>query len=183
MINQAIMFATACHANQHRKGTKIPYIIHPLEAGTIAASLSNKDGQVDQEIICAAILHDVCEDAYVTYETLYEMFGSNVANFVKHQSEDKSKSWQERKQHTINMLNNNQTKELEIVLLADKLSNMRSIRKDYNVMGDELWSRFNVTDKQKHKWYYESIAKSFKKITYTPEFKEYKLLIKEVFYD
>lgn len=182
MLNKAIMFATACHANQTRKSTNTPYILHPMEAATIAASLSTKDGEVDQELICAAILHDVCEDAYIPHKTLDEMFGPKVTQLIIIQSEDKSKTWNERKQHTIDMLNSNLDKDVEIVLMADKLSNMRAIRRDHNAIGDELWTRFNVTDKEKHKWYYDSIAKSMKNITGTSEYKEYEQLIQEVFY-
>lgn len=182
MVDQAILFATDCHANQTRKATNTPYILHPLEAGTIAASLTTKDGQVDHEVICAAILHDVIEDTDTNLQSIEDMFNKEVSKLVDIQSEDKSKSWQERKEHTINMLNDNKIKNVEIVILADKLSNMRSIRRDYNEIGEDLWNRFNVTDKEKHKWYYESIAKSMKQITHTPEFKEYKQIIQEVFY-
>lgn len=45
MINKAIHFATVAHSNQTRKGTEIPYILHCLEAGTLAANLSMKNGK------------------------------------------------------------------------------------------------------------------------------------------
>ena len=92
-----------------RKGTEIPYILHCLEAGTIAANLTNKEGSVNSDIVSAAILHDTIEDAYVSYETIKEVFNENIANLVQRQSEDKSKKWIDRKQDTINSLKKNKS--------------------------------------------------------------------------
>lgn len=91
LINKAIEFATLSRVNQTRKGTEFPYILHCLEARTIAANLTNKYGSVESDVVSAAILHDTIEDAYVSYETLKEVFNENIANLVKSQSEDKSK--------------------------------------------------------------------------------------------
>jgi len=53
IINKAIVLATTAHAKQKRKGTNIPYIFHPLEAGVISSQII-----YDEDIVCAAILHD-----------------------------------------------------------------------------------------------------------------------------
>ena len=57
MIDEAIEFATKAHAGQFRKGTKRPYIVHPVEVADIVATMTQ-----DEEIICAAVLHDTIED-------------------------------------------------------------------------------------------------------------------------
>lgn len=181
IVDKAIQFATVSHANQTRKGSSIPYILHPLEAGAIAGRLSQQDGEVDQEVIAAAILHDVIEDSFVSRESLVEVFGERVTELVEAQSEDKTKSWEERKAKTIQDLKYNELKEVEIVILADKLANMRSIYKDYEVLGNELWGRFNETDKKKHEWYYSSIANNINILTNTKEYREYCELIMNVF--
>ncbi|MEJ8767505.1 HD domain-containing protein [Oceanobacillus sp. HCA-5259] len=180
MINRAIQFATACHVNQTRKGTDIPYILHCLEAGTIAANLTNENGRVDSDVVSASILHDTIEDAYVSYETLKEVFNENIANLVRSQSEDKSKKWMDRKQNTLNRLKTNKSKYIEIATLADKLSNMRSIFKDYEIEKEKLWEKFNAGRELQH-WYYKSIAESLYQVRGTKEYREYKDLIKKVF--
>lgn len=180
MINKAIKFATLCHANQMRKGTEIPYILHCLEAGTIASNLTHKEGKLDDEVVAAAILHDTIEDAYVSYEALQELFNKNIANLVQSQSEDKSKSWQERKEATINFLLENKSKEVEIATLADKLSNMRSIYRDYKADGEALWQKFNAGKTSQH-WYYQSIATSLSQIRESEEYREFVELIKQTF--
>lgn len=180
MINKAINFATVAHSNQTRKGTKIPYILHCLEAGTIAAYLSIQNGKIDEDVVCAAILHDTMEDAFVTYDTLKEAFNKNVADLVKYQSEDKSKKWHERKQATIDFLKTNKSRNVEIAVLSDKLSNMRSIYRDYQIMQEELWKKFNADKKWQH-WYYQSIADAMSQVRNTNEFKEYESLITDTF--
>lgn len=180
MINKAIHFATTVHSNQTRKGTNIPYILHCLEVGTIAASLSTQKGNIDEDVVSAAILHDTIEDAYVSYETLKEVFNEKIADLVQAQSEDKSKPWIDRKKDTINFLYANKSIDVEIVTLADKLSNMRSIYKDYQIMGEQLWNKFNA-GKEMQYWYYNSIAKAITQIQDTKEHKEYRDLINKVF--
>lgn len=142
--------------------------------------MTNNDGHVDSDVVSAAILHDTIEDANVSYETLKEVFNENIANLVKSQSEDKSKEWIDRKKATINFLKSNQSKEVEIATLADKLSNMRAIYRDYGVQKEELWGKFNAGKVSQH-WYYNSIAESLSQVKDTSEYKEYKYLINKVF--
>lgn len=177
IINKALEIATMAHKDQFRKGSKIPYIIHPMEAGVIGASLSIKGDQVDEEVVAAAILHDVIEDTNLTYEDLSNKFNDKVLRLIRLQSEDKSKVWQERKEATIELLRNNEDMDFEIVTLADKLSNLRAIYRDYQILGDSLWGRFNVKEKEKHKWYYSSIGQNIKQLKDTREYKEYKELL------
>ena len=181
MINKAIQFASLCHGDQFRKATQIPYILHPLEAGVIATSLTLEYGQLDEDIVASAILHDVCEDAKISLESLELLFNSRVAGLVKMQSEDKSKTWKERKQHTLDQLKDNKDKSFEIVILADKLSNLRGIKRDYEEIGDKLWERFNVRDKSQHSWYYTGILKNIKQLGNTLEYTEFQQLLSQVF--
>ena len=50
MIHKAIIFATAAHENQKRKGADIPYILHPMEAAVIVSQI-----KYDSDLICAAL--------------------------------------------------------------------------------------------------------------------------------
>lgn len=180
MINKAIEFATLSHENQMRKGTEIPYILHCLEAGTIAANLTHKNGCIDRDVVSAAILHDTIEDASVSYETLKEQFNENIANLVQSQSEDKTKKWKDRKKDTINFLKSNKSKGVEVATLADKLSNMRAIFRDYELQKETLWEKFNA-GKESQYWYYNAIAESLSQVKNTNEYREYKALIKKTF--
>lgn len=176
MINKAIIYATNAHTGQFRKGSKTPYILHPLEVGVIVSQIRN-----DEDLICAALLHDVIEDTYITFEMLKKEFGQKIANLVVSESEDKSKSWQERKTYTLETLKKEKNEDVGIIALGDKLSNMRSIDRDLKVIGDKLWERFNVKDKKEHKWYYSGIVDSLSYLPQYDEYKEFKGLVCKIF--
>lgn len=152
VINKATVFATRAHEGQLRKGTKRPFIMHPLEVGRIVSTMTE-----DEEVVCAAILHDTIEDCEDVDEAMIcHEFGSRVAKLVAQESEDKSKTWMERKSHTIERLKSAPI-EIQLIALADKLSNMRDIDRDYPEYGEELWNRFRMKDKNVIGWYYKSI--------------------------
>lgn len=152
MINEAIEFATKAHEGQFRKGSKRPYIVHPIEVADIVTSMTE-----DEDVICAAVLHDTIEDCEgVTAEVLKDKFGARIASLVQSESEDKSKSWEERKSATIQRLGN-VPQEVKMIALADKLSNMRDIDRDYPKIGEEFWLRFRMQSKSAMGWYYKSV--------------------------
>lgn len=177
MINKARDFATRAHEGQFRKGTDRPYIVHPIEVGDIVSTMTQ-----DAEVISAALLHDTIEDCeYVSRTLLAQEFSERVANMVAQESEDKSKSWMERKRATIEHIRHAPF-EVKLICLADKLSNMRDIDRDYPVLGDELWNRFRMKDKDTIGWYYKGVRDSLGISLGTMKpYEEYCMLIKKNF--
>ena len=76
-VAKAYMFARSAHEGQVRKYTGEPYIIHPLEVMDIVKSVPHTE-----EMLCAALLHDVVEDCEVNYQELSDIFGDEVAIMV-----------------------------------------------------------------------------------------------------
>ena len=181
VLDRAIIFATNAHADQFRKGTQIPYILHPMEAAAIVGSMTT-----DEEVIAGAILHDVVEDTETTVEDVIRMFGERIGSFVASESENKREdlpaesTWKIRKQETLDHLSA-ATIEVKMITLGDKLSNIRAIYRDYQVIGDELWQRFNQKDKNERYWYYSSIAKCISELSNYPVYKEYQELLEKTF--
>lgn len=179
ILTDAIEFAAKCHEGQLRKGTDIPYMVHPMEACAIAATMTS-----DQEVLAAAVLHDVAEDCGVTIKELQDRFGYRVANLVAAESElkedDEEGSWKRRKQHTIDKLQDANQDEL-ILTMADKLSNIRAICRDYEQLGEGLWERFNQRDMNMHAWYYKSIRDKLVRIGESAALTEYSDLVERVF--
>lgn len=177
MINKAIAFATKAHEGQLRKGTNLPYIFHPIEVGMIVSRMTD-----DNEVIAAAVLHDTVEDCDgVSLDMIREEFGEKVARIVTAESEDKAKSWMERKAHTIDFLKNETLKDTKIVALGDKLSNIRSLYGDYKRVGERIWQRFNMKDKEKQGWYYRGLCDSLADLVEFPEYAEFCDLVDRVF--
>ena len=89
----------------------------------------------------------------------------------------------ERKQHTIDFLRNEATFEMKIIALADKLANIRSLKRDYQKVGDQLWLRFNEKDKNKQGWYYKGVLTGLRELSQYPAYQEYERLVDDVFRD
>lgn len=180
VLTDAIAFAAKCHEKQLRKGTDIPYIVHPMEACAIVATINN-----DQDLLIAAVLHDVIEDCGITEKELKARFGEKVAVLVACESATKEAnaeaSWRRRREETILRLKKGASDELQALVLADKLSNMRAIARDYKDLGDGLWTRFNQTDKKEHAWYYRSIRDNLTSLCDTNAFVEFSDLVDQVF--
>lgn len=177
MIEEAIQFATQAHKGQKRKGVPIPYILHPMEVAAIVAGMTT-----DEEVIVSAILHDTLEDCKeVTKEVLEQKFGTRVLCLIEAESEDKSKTWMERKSATIERLKTETRIEVKMITLADKLANLRSMLRDYERMGDKIFTCFNQKDPSKIAWYYRGIRDGLKELEYTLAYKEYCRLINHIF--
>lgn len=156
MIFKAIEYATRAHAGQYRKGSKVPYIVHPLNVAKILIDLD-----CPEPVVVAGILHDTLEDTRMTLENIQSEFGAEIACLVDAASEPNKSDliWENRKAHTIKHLRT-ASPELLILSLADKTDNIRAMRQDYEKIGDGLWKRFN-RPKEKQKWYYEALADIF----------------------
>lgn len=78
-VKRAYEFASMAHGSiqQLRKYTGEPYITHPLEVAAIVASVEHTE-----EMIIAALLHDVVEDTPVTLRQVEDEFGATVAEYV-----------------------------------------------------------------------------------------------------
>lgn len=149
-LDKAVAFATERHAGQVRKGTALPYIVHPMEVMYILYRMG-----ADDNLLMAGVLHDTIEDTGTTKEEILKLFGEDVANLVAGHSEDKSKTWKQRKTAAIKHLAK-ADKRFKMLVLADKLSNIRAIAADYAKIGDKLWERFNAPP-EKQAWYYSSL--------------------------
>lgn len=180
-LSEVMKFAAAAHVGQCRKGSTLPYLVHPVEAALIAMTLTD-----DEELIAAVLLHDVIEDTDVTAEELKERFGGRVAALVECESEDKMRhlppqaSWKARKTAALSRLGS-ADRETRLICLCDKLSNIRQCAEDKKLSGDEMWNKFNNSSKDDQEWYYRSIAERLSCFGGTAAYEEYLALLDEVF--
>lgn len=180
LFDKAVLFAVKAHANTERRGKGFPYIIHPMEAVEIVATITS-----DQELLAAAILHDTVEDTDVTIEQIRAAFGDRVASLVASESDiqlegSEEDTWHARKQAAIDRLAA-ASRDAKIVALGDKLSNMRAICRDYAVLGEEFWKRFHTSDPKEHEWHYRGLAASLSELSDTEAYKEFASLIDKTF--
>ena len=182
LLDRAIIFAAKAHASAVRRDGHTPYILHCTEAAAIAATMTQ-----DQEVLAAAVLHDVVEDTDVTAETLEAEFGSHVAQLVGAMSENKrpelspEDTWLVRKEETIAALEESTDLAVAQLYLADKLSNLRGIARDYEEYGDDLWEFFHQKSRAKQSWYYYRLETALEKLSDTDAFREFHRLRIRVF--
>ena len=179
-LSEAIAFAARCHDGMLRKGTDTPYIVHPMEAAAIAAALTN-----DEDILCACVLHDVAEDCGVTESELAERFGVRTAQLVMSETQlcegDRRLTWEIRKRGALERIKNGD-RAVKLIALADKLSNLRAIHRDYEREAERMFERFHQHDKRKHAWYYLSVVELLREeFGQTHEWQEMRMHAEHIF--
>ena len=179
LLNDAIVYAVVMHRLGMRKGTTMPYIVHPLEVMHILEVMTG-----DKHLMAAGVLHDVVEDTDATIENVYAKFGEDVGALVEgHTEMHKEDPWEKRKQEALAHLAQAEERE-QMLVLADKLANVRAIARDYARYGENLWQRFK-RGKDVQSWYYHAAVKAMAALEFdsaaTPFYKEFEDKVNEVF--
>lgn len=139
LVAEAYRLAANAHEGQLRKDNGSPYITHPL---TVANLLH--DAGFGDEVIAAALLHDVVEDTEMDSDELSARFGERVAELVEALSEDEHiEDFEERKREHREQVEES-GRDAVAIYVADKLSNLRDMRKIYAEEGEAIASRFNA---------------------------------------
>lgn len=156
LIQKAILMAMEAHKGQVRKGDgKTPYILHPLEVGITLSYYT-----ASEELIAAAILHDVIEDSSIKASEIKQEFGEEVCDAVELLTENKKiEDWAERKAENLNRLSQNKT--IYIIKAVDSLVNMKELFALIEDQGEAVWKRFNASKEMKMA-YFEKIFNEIK---------------------
>lgn len=182
ILEEAILFATKAHEGQTRKMANTPYILHPLEVANIISTITP-----DLETAAAGVLHDTVEDCGVDPLEIKEKFGPRVAALVASETEDRlspespEETWMQRKAESLLMLKFTKDRDVKILWLGDKLSNIRSFYRSHLASGDEIWNQLHQKDPKKQEWYYRTIAEYLSDLSDTAAYKEFVELIDKIF--
>ena len=179
LLDRAILFAVQAHAGTQRRGKGFPYVVHPMEAMAIAATMTD-----DQEVLAAAALHDVVEDTDVTLDDLRSQFGERVASLVDTESDrrEAGQDWRARKEASLKRLRE-ASRDAKIVALGDKLSNMRAIARDSTSKGEVFWDLFHIKEKSVHAWRYHALLDALSDLSDTYAYQEFEFLVNRIFPD
>jgi len=127
LIEKAFNHAQMAHAGQKRISGE-PYIIHPVEVALILTEI-----EMDSASICAALLHDVIEDTDMSYYTLVQEFGEEIAllvDGVTKLNRINFKSKEDAQAENLRKMFIAMAKDIRVILikLADRLHNMRTLQ-------------------------------------------------------
>ena len=154
LIEHAIRVAARAHRHDVRKGSDIPYLSHSASV----ALLLERVGISDDQILAAALLHDVVEDTAVTLEDLARDFPPPVVELVRGLSERKldelgqTRPWRDRKVDHLAEFG------VRAIALADKLHNLGTMVFDIE-QGEPIWERFNAS-RDDILWYQQAMLKA-----------------------
>lgn len=150
-IRKALRVAAIQHDKQYRKDNLTPFIIHPYEVALRVSEYID-----DEDIISAALLHDLLEDTSgYSYEKLKEEFGEKVANIVQSLTDEPLPDfdWNQKHQKYLENLKT-ASDEAVLVCLVDKFSNVSTAP----VNQDRVWYYQGVIDIAKSR----ELTKNFK---------------------
>ena len=123
LLFKALSFSAEKHTKQRRKDIdKTPYINHPISLANILA----QRWVIDENVLCAAILHDTIEDTETTVGELQDHFGEKITSIVLEVTDDKSLEKSVRKQKQVEHAATI-SHEAKLVKLADKIANITDI--------------------------------------------------------
>lgn len=158
-IDRALQQCARAHDGQRRKSGGAPYVSHPVAVAMIVSGHTT-----DEDVIIAALLHDVLEDVSPTVYGAGDIeadFGPRVLELVHGVSEEKSADaphapWRVRKEGYLASL---EQAPLDCVLIsaADKTHNLHSLCTDLEQQGAEVWELFNASPEQTL-WFQRAVA-------------------------
>ncbi len=173
IIEKATRIAVEAHKNQTRKADDSPYIIHPF-----MVALKLQKYNFEDEIIAAALTHDVLEDTDYPVEKFREELGDEVYKIVKAVTNDGSLDWEEKKKQYVETVRNG-SEGAKAVSVADKIHNLECLLIAYKEQGQEVWKKFN-RGKDKKVWFETEVLKMLKETWQHPLIEEYEKLL-EIF--
>lgn len=163
-FDEALLYASAAHRQQPRKGTAVPYMSHLLGVASIVLTYG---GTEDQAI--AGLLHDTVEDCGSEHEpVIAELFGDEVLRIVLACTDSRTGTgqakadWRTRKEAYIAHLQGLPPNDAALLVsCSDKLHNATAILADLELLGLDLWHRFPGKLPEDHLWYYTELAATF----------------------
>lgn len=169
LLEKAIVICFEAHKDQIRKGDWKPYYLHPMMVTMKLAKYGFSD-----EVLAAALAHDVLEETKMPKEVLREKLGDKIADIVETLTQDDSLEWEEKKLKYIENVKNGSF-EAKMVSVADKIHNLESFLIAYEEQGEKLWSKFNAK-REKKIWFEEELLKALSDVE-NPLMDEYRRLL------
>jgi (p)ppGpp synthase/HD superfamily hydrolase len=155
----AVRLANELHGEQQRPGTRIPLIAHLL----VVTGLVLEEGG-DEDIAIAAMLHEAVEEkGDAALERIHDEFGAHIAAMVLEVSDERTPEdgpWRARKRAHLRHIARVDDDSVLMLLLADKVHNVRSLVRDLREEGDELWRRHDRGPGDQL-WYFRELIGSF----------------------
>lgn len=138
-LKKAVQIASHQHKDQTRKVLDYPYITHPLMVMHLVSQFTD-----NEDVLCAAVLHDVVEDSDYTLNQIQDNFGDRVCYLVDMLSHDKKLKNPERTEKYFDQVFGQVDKDVFLIKAADLFYNLMDLLETYHFAGNEkLQSMFS----------------------------------------
>lgn len=174
LIDTAARIAAIAHRNQTRKQEETPYIMHPTAVALMLAKYGFSD-----EVVAAALVHDVLEDTDFPEEELRVAMGEEVMRIVDAVTNDGSLSWEEKKKKYVETVRVG-GEGAWAVATADKIHNAKDLLASAEKQGPAIWGNFN-RGKEKKVWFEELMLGMLRDVGWQhPMVEEYAALVERI---
>lgn len=148
-IEEAIHFVVKTNQGKKRRNENIDKSFHPIIVGTMIQEINKSE-----DIIIAAILHDIINDTNCGYEDIDERFGTLVADIVYDLSENMAiTKWIDRKKDFLKRIKACDDINVINIMIADKCQNLIADYEVFLKIGDKVWKNSGGT-KEENCWLY-----------------------------
>jgi len=152
LLARAYSLAEAAHRSQRRPSDGRPFLDHVVEVATLL-----RDAGFDDELVAVGLLHDAVERGTLNEAELRAEMGEEIAWLVLTLSEDPAiSSFEERKAALRNQVRAAGGRAVT-VFAADKLSDIRGLRRGIETFGDDLEDRMDASPAGMAGHYRESV--------------------------
>ena len=148
LIEAARTFASARHGSQKRKGTELPYFMHPEAVAEILA----RHYPADAELVAAGFCHDLLEDTKTSHDELADRFGARVAALVAAVTSPRGRDWSHTRALALEQLRASPDDAIRLKA-ADALHNAGSTLADVLLAGSGSMARFGADPARIVGWY------------------------------
>ncbi len=173
IVENAARIAVVAHKNQTRKDGDIPYVVHPF---MVALTLARHG--FPNEVVAAALVHDVLEDTDFPEEELKAAIGDTAFAIVKAVTNEPGLPWEEQRSKYVETVRTG-PEGAKAVSLADKLHNMKNLHEAHEVHGVALWTMFS-RGKDKKIWFEEMMISMLREAWDHPLIDDYEKLVEEM---
>jgi (p)ppGpp synthase/HD superfamily hydrolase len=160
-LQRAMQFAATRHAGATRKVTEAPFITHPLAAALVLADA----GVTDEDVLVAAVLHDVVEDEPVGRSEIEALFGLRVGDLVCEMTESTEDDaggpldWGGRKARIVETARTTGDPDLLALKAADLICNATDLIGEHERLGEAVLERFGPQGGTRQVGYYLDLAR------------------------
>ena len=126
----ALTFAFTKYGSLKRKGNDLPYIIHPIRIISILRAVGFSEFEHD-DLMIAALFHDLCEDTNTKLEEIDMLFGERVSSIVNELTKPEDVKGHKKDQWLENF--KNRSRESKIIKIADRIDNLMEMVNDWTL--------------------------------------------------